>query len=260
MCKRAALCGINGLRVAAVSTASHTAASISALTWEELSAYSKVISKDHRYTYSNAIRAVTFSDGQVFGVGDYLSISINGVSYQIDILGFHHDPVTDAASYGGDYAGITWQMHDCYATKYGMNSSYTNAGGWNGCLMRTSTMQLLLGYLTSDLSGVIVPVDKLAGAGSGSSTIITSSDNLFLLSEVEILGSLTYSSAGEGSRYAYYVAGNSMIKKLGGTATRWWTRSPPEGNTIKFVNITQYGDPSSIDAPYEWGVAFAFCT
>lgn len=250
----------SGLKVTSVSTAAHTAASISSLTWEEISAYSKAISVDTANTYSNSTTAITFSDGQVLGIGDYLNIAINSVNYRVDIIGFKHDTVTDAAAYGGTYAGITWQMHDIYATTYKMNSTITNSGGWTSCMMRTSTMATLLGLLESDVPGVIVPVNKLTTAGSGSSTINTTSDSLFLLSEKEVMGGTPYTPAGEGTQYAYYVAGNSAIKNRSGTAEYWWLRSPKENDTSRFVEVSTSGSTSYDGATSLRGVVFAFCT
>ncbi|HPD89283.1 MAG TPA: DUF6273 domain-containing protein [Oscillospiraceae bacterium] len=260
MCKRAAVCGIGAIRVTSVSTEARTGVSISSLTWKKLSAYSKAISQDATHTYSNAIQAVTFSDGRVLGAGDYLSIAVSGVPYRIDILGFHHDEVTDASAYGGDYAGITWQMHDIYATTYKMNSTTTNSGGWTSCMMRTSTMESLLSGLESGLSGTIVPVDKLTSAGSGSSTINTTSDSLFLLSEKEVRGGTPYTPAGEGTQYAYYVAGNSTVKNRNGSADLWWERSPHESSSLYFCTVNASGNASYDGAISLRGVSFAFCT
>lgn len=248
------------LHVSAVSTAAHTGVSIASLTWAELSAYSKAISVDTANTYSNSIRSVAFSDGQVLGVGDYLNISINSVSYRVDILGFHHDAVTDTTAYGGTYAGITWQLHDCYGTKYAMNSTATNVGGWTSCLMRTSTIASLFGLLASGVSDVVVPVNKPTSAGNQSSIINTTSDSLFLLSEIEVFGTRTYSLAGEGTRYSYYAAGNSRIKTQGGSATSWVARSPTDEDSGDFCVVSLSGSFYKRDANASNGVAFAFCT
>lgn len=256
-----ALYGImGGLRVSSVSTSAHTAASISSLTWAQLSEYSKAISRDNKNTYSNSIRSVTFSDGATLGIGDYLNIAINSVNYRVDIIGFHHDEVTDSAAYGGTYAGITWQMHDCYTTTYAMNSPATNVGGWGGCQMRTSTMATLYGLLASSVSDAIVPVDKLTSAGNQSGTINTSSDSLFLLSEVEVANSVAYSFSGEGVQYAYYAAGNSAIKKDPTFAKIWWLRSPLKTSSGYFDAVLADGTVYRYAAGATYRVAFAFCT
>ena len=159
----------------------------------------------------------------------------------------------------GKKAGITFQMVDCLATKYPMNSSNTNSGGWKNSAMRTSTMATLLNQLQSDLKNVIKAVDKRSTAGSQSTTIDTTSDKLFLLSEIEIFGALTYSKAGEGEQYAYYKAGNSRIKKVNGTAGWWWERSPYGSSASGFCGVFSNGSAGSDSASGSGGVAFGFC-
>ncbi len=193
---------------------------------------------------------------QVFHVGDTKSFTVNNVSYSAVIIGFNHDDLTGG---NGKKAGITFQMVDCLATKYPMNSSNTNSGGWKNSAMRTSTMATLLNQLQSDLKSVIKAVDKRSTAGSQSTTIDTTSDKLFLLSEIEIFGALTHSKAGEGEQYAYYKAGNSRIKKVSGTADWWWERSPGGSSSTAFCRVASGGDAGYYAASDSGGVAFGFC-
>lgn len=189
-------------------------------------------------------------------VGSSKTMQINGVNYQIDIIGRNHDDYSD----GSGKAPVTFQMHDCYNTKYRMNSSNTNSGGWNSCEMRTSRMASILEQMPQEVQAAIREVKKLTGSGGGGSTIVTSNDKLFLLSEIEIDGSATYSAPGEGSRYAYYQNGGSTIKQVGGSNSAWWTRSPVRTNTTAFCNTgvtgnVAWGTPTSGAN----GVAAAFC-
>jgi hypothetical protein len=140
-----------------------------------------------------------------------------------------------------------------------MNSSNTNAGGWNSSYMRGTVMPLMKGYMPTALKNVLKMVNKLTSAGSQSSTISTTSDDLFLLSEIEIFGTTTYSFAGEGSQYAYYQAGNTKIKKVNGSACYWWERSPGSSNTTSFCCVGSNGSADTISASSSFGVAFGFC-
>lgn len=191
---------------------------------------------------------------EVWDIGDTKTITVNGVSYTAVVIGFDHDTLTTT----GDRttAGITFQLQNCLATTYKMNSSDTNSGGWTSCLMRTSTMATLLSQLSADLQGVLKFVNKLTSAGSQSATINTTSDKLFLLSEIEVHNTTTYSKAGEGSQYAYYAAGNSKVKT---GATVWWHRSPRGTTSTQFTNTSNVGNVNYIEASGLWGVAFAFC-
>ena len=190
----------------------------------------------------------------VFSVGDKKTVAIDGVNYQVQIIGFDHDTKTS-----GGKAGITFQLVDCLNSTYQMNSSDTNSGGWTSCAMRSSTMATLLTKLPSALQNVIKAVNKLTSAGNQSATINTTSDKLFLLSEVEIFGSTTYSKSGEGSQYAYYKAGNSKVKKVNGSDSDWWERSPYGGHSASFCNVNDFGDADNYTASKSIGVAFGFC-
>lgn len=58
--------------------------------------------------------------------------------------------------------------------------------------------------LPAALRNVIKTVKKKSGTGGGSSSgTQTTNDDLFLLSEIEIFGTTTYSVAGEGTQYAW---------------------------------------------------------
>ena len=126
--------------------------------------------------------------------------------------------------------------------------------------MRTSTMATLLNQLPAALKNVLKSVNKLSGTGGGSTSgTQTTHDKLFLLSEVEIFGTTTYSVPGEGTQYAYYKAGNSKVKKVNGSANSWWERSPYSGNDNYFCFVNYSGSANRNSASYGYGVSFGFC-
>ena len=187
-------------------------------------------------------------------VGNYKNMTINGKAYRIDIIGKNHD--TYAA---GGTAPLTFQMHDCYDTTYQMNSSNTNSGGWNSCAMRSTHLPAILNLMPAEVKAAIKEVQKKTSAGSQSSSIQTTNDKLFLLSEIEIFGNTTYSFAGEGTQYAYYQAGNSKVKNLSGSAYAWWERSPISSNSTNFCCVNSNGNAGASYASPSYGVAFGFC-
>lgn len=217
------------------------------------------------FTVGNDLESTTWADissiselglaQQYFKVGDQKSITVNGVKYQTRIIGFNHDNLTS-----GGKAGITFQMVDCLNTTYNMESSNINTNGWLNCAMRKTHLRTTIwGQLESSLKSVIKTVNKLASAGNQSATIQTAQDTLFLLSEVEIFGKVTYSKAGEGSQYAYYAAGNSTIKKVNGSAHTWWERSPYGSDTTTFCGVGGDGGAGLYYASGTYGVSFGFC-
>ena len=199
-----------------------------------------------------------------FGVGEEKTIELTtGEKVTLVILGFNHDDLT-----GGGKAGMTIGMKNLLATRYVMNSSSTNAGGWDQSKMRTETMQTLLAQLPSDLRNSIKQVNKKATAGNASTTITTSSDKLFLFSEVEIDGTTTAGYADEGEQYEYWktikdgtVAADrkKYLSNGGGSASGWWLRSPYVSSSTIFRCIFSTGGVSVSGANFAYGVSFGFC-
>ncbi len=230
-----------------------------------LSGYAKLISNNADIT--NTTSDVYIDDGDKhykISVANQVTIALNGTDYAFDVLGFNHDELTDASAYGATTktgkAGITFQMHDCFATTYSMNSSNTNSGGWAGSAMYTSTMATMKSYMPTAWQSAIKTVRKLSGKGSDSSIGVDISENdCFLLSEIEIFGSTPYSVSGEGTQYAYYKAGNSKVKNRSGSAYIWWERSPIAGSSSYFCYVKKDGDASINYASDNYGVAFGFC-
>lgn len=187
-------------------------------------------------------------------VGNYKNMTINGKAYRIDIIGKNHDTYAS-----GGTAPLTFQMHDCYDETKQMNSSNTNSGGWQNSAMRTTHLPAILNLMPAEVKAAIRDVQKKSSAGNQSSSIQTTNDKLFLLSEIEIFGSTTYSFAGEGKQYDYYKAGNSKVKNLSGGAYAWWERSPRSSSSTRFCYVYSNGTANATTASASNGVAFGFC-
>ena len=186
--------------------------------------------------------------------GDIKTMTIDGVNYQFDIVGKNHDTYT-----AGGIAPLTFGLHDCYGTKYQMNSSDSNKSGWNDSKMRTETLPAILAKMPVNIQNGIRAVNKLTATNGENSTIKTASDKLFTFSEMEVYGSATNSYSGEGKQYGYYKAGNSKVKKVGSTASWWWLRSPTSSYGRDFCVVDARGSTSSYKASGSQGVCFGFC-
>lgn len=199
-----------------------------------------------------------------FNVGDEKTIELStGEVITVVILGFDHDDLSD----GSGKAGMTIGMKNLLATKYRMNATGTNAGGWDESEMRTSTMVTLLSQLPSDLQGVIKQVNKKATAGSKSTSITTSVDKLWLFARVEVGDTIWSEEVDEGEQYEYWKTVKDgkvtadTIKYLSngsGEADTWWTRTPTIGNPYSFGAFAPY-DSDSFLADGDTGVSFGFC-
>lgn len=190
---------------------------------------------------------------ETWTVGSQKAMTIDVVDYLIDIIGKGHD---DYAS--GGKAPLTFQLHDCYGELKNINSTLTNKGGWTSCAMRTTHLPDILAKMPAEVRNGIREVNKLTSAGSGSATIDTTADKLFLLSEIEIFGEVMNSAAREGVQYAYYKVGNSKMKNVPGSVSYWWERSPARNN-IYFCIVDDEGDSVNLNPSYPFGVSFGFC-
>ena len=204
------------------------------------------------------------SADKYFSVGDEKTISLTtGEQVTFVILGFDHDNLT-----GGGKAGMSIGMKNLLATKYRMNATATNEGGWDESEMRTSTMATLLSQFPSDLQSVIKQVNKKATAGGASTSITTSADKLWLFAEVEIDGTTSAGYADEGEQYEYWktvkdgtVADDrkKYLSNGSGSANYWWLRSPNVSNSNSFRYIASTGSVSYYNANGAYGVSFGFC-
>lgn len=188
-------------------------------------------------------------------VGNSKTMLIDGTEYQIDIIGKNHDDYAD----GSGKAPLTFQLHDYYGVVYSMNSSHTNVGGWTNCAMRQTHLPAILALMPTEVQSGIRLVNKLTSAGNLSSTINTTTDKLFLLTEIELFGNTTQSFSGEGMQYEYYKAGNSTAKKRNNGESRGWERSPVSNDSRAFCSVRENGQPYTDASANSFGVAFGFC-
>ena len=190
-----------------------------------------------------------------WAVGDKKTMTVNGTSYTIDIIGKNHDDYAD----GSGKAPLTFQFNACYTTSYAMNNTDINSTGWMSSVMRQTNMPAILAKMPAEVQSAIREVTKKTSKGVSSSQIINTSDKLFLLSEIEAAGTTGSSFDGEGSQYAYYAAGRSKAKKAGSSYKSWYLRSPYKSNNSSFCCINSSGVVANGNASMALYAAPAFC-
>ena len=209
---------------------------------------------------------------ETWAVGDKKEMTIGGNTYEIAIIGKNHDTYTG----GNTKAPLTFQLFEMYATNAQMNETMDNTTGWSGSKMRNTTMTEILNVMPEAVKNAIKAVDKVSLNGS-KSALETTSDKLFLLSEIEVNGS-SYWSGGfvEGSRYAYYtnqiwdsnnnLSSQIMQNKYDRWTVSWYLRTPKNDNgnqtngwNTRFIAINGSGIPTNITAEIASGVVFGFC-
>lgn len=192
-----------------------------------------------------------------FAIGDEKPITLSTSEViTLQIIGFNHDNLSGGTS---GKAPITFGFKSCMNTAQKMNPTSTNVGGYSGCALYTTINNAIYNSLPDDLRAVMKNVSKLTSAGNQSATIVTTQEKLFLLSEVEIFGSITYAKSGEGTQYAFFTNGGARVKTIAGVASSWWERSPNGSNATAFCDVTSSGAVAGNAAGDLYGVALGLC-
>ena len=156
----------------------------------------------------------------VFHIGQEKTINLeSGETVKVQILGFNHDELED-----GTLAGITFGLKNALATTYETAVDSLSAISWDGSELQ-SYMEILKEDLPSDLQSVIKTIVKKTAEENASDTVVSTTEDLFLFSQVEIFGTYycdateQYSTAGEGKQYEYYQGKTwfSAYKRYGST-------------------------------------------
>lgn len=228
--------------------------------------------------------------GEYWAVGDKRTIHHNamdatGVSeshkandYAYVIIGIEHDDLVTAIN-GKAKAAITIQTERLLyldtTTEYNnsldashecgyMNSSDMNSGGWEGCERRTWCNNVYKKCLPAYVQSMMKQVKKLTSVGGQSSTIKTSNDYAFLLSEIEIFGNIPYSFGGEGTQYQYFKNATANRYKSPRTSNSyvsgiWWERSPCRSANESFCVVNAAGNTNIADASQARSLAPCLC-
>ena len=196
---------------------------------------------------------------------------------------FDHDDLVTPIN-GHTKAAITLLQKDCLmnlecasdTTKYSddntergyMNYPATNVGGWPNCSRRKWCNYTYYNALPEWLKKSSKTVIKKTSIGDKSSEIATTEDKIFLVSEVELIGTNKHFSVeGEGMQYLYYAAsyGNKYKKPAYSSkyqSDHYWLRSAYGSSNTGFVTMElQFGSPCTYprDSNYRMGISPSLC-
>ena len=211
-----------------------------------------------------------------FNVGDTKGIILNGTAGSmswfnqkayVTIIGINHNSSRE----GSNRLHLQVALNDTNTQLLGeaqMNSTSTNVGGWGSSQMRTRECAQFLNCLPADLRAVVKDTTKWTSAGNRSSSVVSTTDKIFLLSEYEIFGTTSASTDNEKNyqaRYKWYRLDNTNQRRIKyqrnslTNAQRWWERSPSQYDSACFCDIHDDGDGSYYDAKYSCGFAPCLC-
>ena len=151
----------------------------------------------------------------------------------------------------------------CLATTRKQHNSDTNVGGWNASDLRDYLNNTLFGMLPADLQAVISEKPVKATSGNKVNTITISNDKVWIPTEKEVFGSITYSGSAESAvniNYPIFTDNSSRVRTQGsnGAAVAVWLASPYISNATAFCYVTTSGAPSYASASNSYGVLPCF--
>ena len=184
-----------------------------------------------------------------FEIGDEKTITLSGgETWVLQIWDFNHDDLAD----GSGKAPFTIGMKGVTATGYKMNTTATNAGGWEQSYVRRTVIPAILETLPLDLSAVISSVDKTTYPAAD--TPVVTQDKLWLGSLWEYRGSAYVNGGGhavhEGEQYAIF----NTVSPL----ALYWVRTTELNSNANFVVMKTNGGWSQA-ANTNTNLRLAFC-
>lgn len=229
-----------------------------------------------RYTVS------TGEADNIWNVGDIKEISLNGTfgnttysdfKVYAQIIEFNHNTAIESES----KPTITFQLgvlknpnasnvpvnvaftETTYGTTSGsfvVNSTADNTTGWTNSELRSLLNTSFIECLPQELVEMLMEVTKYT---STSDSIVSTTDKIFIPSNIEINGTIISSNQ---LQYSYYQS-NSKIRYEDvalTTACNWWLRTPylTNNNATDFYTIAADGTISNANANYSYGIAPMF--
>lgn len=212
-----------------------------------------------------------------FSIGDEKHIKLTTKQGELDatviILGFNSDTQSN-----GSTAGMTLMLKECLAPKIAMDEA-NKLTGWGQSTGRKTTRGYI-SYLPQDLQNAIKTVNKTysyleeISTGNYATKYTTVQDNLFLLSDTEIVGEITPNDPmPEGKQYELFeqlgITDDNNIDELskivlpattGQPPYYWWTRTIGNANNWKYINPSGSFAVNETTQSSNYGfVSFAFC-
>ena len=228
-----------------------------------------------------------------YNIGDIKEVTINGTDYTVRIANKttgDHCGDNDTA-YSQTACGFVVEFVDIIEQR-AMNSTNTNVGGWPGSELYTYLQGTFYNSLPNELKSAIKPTRVISGYGcngtwdenkvcdnpDNNGNNFSSTDNIYLLSGVELLGADEYDTAASTTHQLDYYVGQPVkqvspcgpscgvlidsyprMKKQYNGSDRYWLRPAFYINYNNFRDVNNYGSLSGSDAYYSFGgVAPAF--
>ena len=220
-----------------------------------------------------------------FYVGELKSVAVNGTfgsctvsrTVYCRIIGINHNKNIEGNGIHYQFLNL-WDKETAWTVDpigqkgkaFMMNTTASNAGGWQFSYMRNTICTEFFNALPAELRDVIREcvkyTDNAGGAGGGDPSKVTATrDKIWLPTYTELTGKTPQTgNAAEPEyqeQYEYYAAGNSTIRMAWlyeDLYCNWWLRGPQVTSTTKFNAANTSGTITSLEANYNYGFAPCF--
>ena len=234
--------------------------------------YSDNPDDDSAYTLNEFYGIINSGNAKAyFSIGDKIKIVPNTTVFSdteiiLQVVGFNHFRRVD----NDEFASVVFHMMGIMNSKYKMENTTTNSGGWPSSAMREWLNNTIFPELPQRWKSMIRTVKVMSSVGQASPNIVISEDTLFLPSVAEVGYLATdepfvseVDASAENRTFSVFTDSASRIRKYyngAGSATMWWLRSPDMGNTFyRVVETGSVSSTSSYSTANSWhGVSFGF--
>ena len=224
-------------------------------------------------SWMTIVKAVKSGNISKYNVGDTKTVNLGTYgTHTLRVANISKSDSCGNSEYSESGCGFVIEFADIITNRV-INSTSTTKGSWSATTIRTFVNNDIYNLLPTDLKNGILNTNVITGHGNSEGNNSTSTDKLYLLSPIEIYGSVstTYDSAiNVTNQLDYYKQNNvslnsydSAIKNTvvsGGTgsADAWWTRTPAQMMDGQFMMVTNTGNLYSTYLTQELGVSPAF--
>ena len=227
-------------------------------------------SSDSWMTIAKAVKSGNISK---YNVGDTKTVNLGTYgTHTLRVANISKSDSCGNSGYSESGCGFVIEFADIITNRV-INSTSTTKGSWSATTIRTFVNNDIYNLLPTDLKNGILNTNVITGHGNSEGNNSASIDKLYLLSPIEIYGSVStsYDSAiNVTNQLDYYKQNNVSLSSYSaaikntvvsggtGSASTWWTRTPAQIMDGQFMMVTNTGNLYSTYLTQELGVSPAF--
>lgn len=184
------------------------------------------------------VQADTFKN--YYKVGDTKSVTLSTGEVVYMQVASINDGSGDAGAWYPK-GTVDFISKDCLQTRYQVNPSNTNAGGWGSCVLRNQLNTGILNSLPIEVTNVIK--EKTHSYGLYGGTFSQTTDKLWLPTILELgqtsINAVIADRQNENIMYPLFLSKDLCIKRQGnnGSTIIWWTSSSITNGVDSFIAI-----------------------